>query len=228
MSESPMHGFRGDAVVPPPRPKGLTVCITREAGGRGEDIADTVGQRLGWQVYSRESLDHLVRDAEGRKELLADLAPDVVAWVDSRMQSLLQRSKLAANTSATETARLLYTIAARGEAVIVGRGAGFILPAETTLHVQIVAPQADRVAYLADWLRSTPDEAKVEVTARDVARIKFLKLFTDGDPDSPLGYDIVLNSARLGVEACATLIETAVRERHNDPSSYEFELPEMA
>ena len=65
MSESPLHGFRGDTQTPAPlpKPRGLTVAITREAGGRGSDIASAVGERLGWQVFNQETLDQLVNDA---------------------------------------------------------------------------------------------------------------------------------------------------------------------
>jgi hypothetical protein len=66
------------------------------------------------------------------------------------------------------------------------------------------------------------------MNARDDARRKLLALVTDADPADPLQYDLVLNSARLGVDVCVTLIERAVRERHLGDSSHEFELPEPA
>ena len=43
--------------------------------------------------------------------------------------------------------RLVLTVAARGDVVIVGRGAGYVLPAETTLHARVVAPFESRVSH---------------------------------------------------------------------------------
>lgn len=216
MSESPLHGFRGDTLTPTPpvKPRGLTVALTREAGGRGTDIARAVGERLGWQVFAQEALDHLVRDAAARDDLLADLPPGTIEWADVRLGVLLSSRKMIPSTLASDTARLLFALAARGEVVIIGRGAGFVLPPESTLHVRIIAPRGERIRYLGDWMRLSPAEAEVEVNARDEARDKFLQQLHDGDPHDPLLYDITLNSSRLGVEACTNIIVNAVNERH--------------
>jgi cytidylate kinase len=98
--------------------------------------------------------------------------------------------------------------------VIIGRGAGFVLPSESTLHVRIIAPRNERIRYLGDWMRLPPGEAEVEVNARDQARDQFLKQLHDGDPHDPLLYDITLNSSRLGVEACTEIVVNAVNDRH--------------
>ncbi len=45
---------------------------------------------------------------------------------------------------------LVESLAARGEAILVGRGAGYYLPPEMSLHVRIVAPLDDRIAHMAD------------------------------------------------------------------------------
>lgn len=227
MPDSPFHGYRGDTLtpIPPPKPRGITVAITREAGGRGSSIASAVGERLGWQVFTQESLDHLVRDSVARDELLTDLPAGAVEWADGKLGVLLAARQIVPSSLAADTARLLFALAARGEAVIVGRGAGFVLPASSTMHVRVVAPREERIAYLADWMRLTPAEAEVEVRVRDDARNKFLAQLIDGDPNDPLLYDMVLNSTRLGVEACATIIVNAVNDRHLDAADEEYMEP---
>jgi hypothetical protein len=77
----------------------------------------------------------------------------------------------------------MLTVAARGDAVLVGRGAGFVLPAESTVHVRIVAPLDERIAYMAQWLRLTKDEATEEVRTRDGRRAAFLS-----DPETYFDY----------------------------------------
>ena len=71
--------------------------------------------------------------------------------------------------------RVLLAVAARGDAVIVGRGAGFLLPAESTVHVRVIAPLERRVAYFAQSLRLSREEAAAEVRARDERRAEFLE-----------------------------------------------------
>ena len=56
-------------------------------------------------------------------------------------------------------------------------------------------------------------EDAAEVRSRDRKRAEFLAALTDGDPNDPTGYDLLVNSGRLGPEACAELIAQAVRAK---------------
>ena len=96
MSESPLHGYRGDTLTPPPpaKPRGVTVAITREAGGGGSSIAAAVAERLGWQVFSQESLDHLVRDSVARDDLLSDLPAGALEWADAKLVHPAERRQI--------------------------------------------------------------------------------------------------------------------------------------
>jgi cytidylate kinase len=213
----PLHGYRGDAVTPPPaaRPRGLTVAVSREAGARGESIARRAGRDLGWQVFDADALDHLGRDEAAREELLADLPAAVREWAAAEAATAVRRRRLDPASAAGVAVRLMVALAARGEVVLVGRGAGFLLPAASTLHVRVVAPRAERVAYLADWLRLAPAEAAAELADRDAKRDRFLAdVIGVADSADPCGYDLVLNSNRLGEEAAAAVIVQAVRHRH--------------
>jgi cytidylate kinase len=109
--------------------------------------------------------------------------------------------------------RLVLMVAARGDVVIVGRGAGFVLPPESTLHVRVVAPFEDRVSYLAQSLRLPREEAANEVRSRDERRAQFITQALFREPSDPTAYDVVVNSARLGVESAAQFVGWALRTK---------------
>lgn len=226
----PWHGFRGDSSGSEPlnRPKGLTVAISREAGARGWSIAQRVGRGLGWQVFDQDQFENLVRDDQARSELLAGLPSGAQAWADSELTRLGRERILAVGPAAAEVARLILTIAARGEAVLVGRGAGFLLPAESTLHVRVVAPLVERVGYMGQWLRLTKEEAAAEVHNRDRMRSTFLTQLLGRDPSDTIAYDLVLNSSRLGEESCADLIVRAARAKMATAEDGDPFLPDVA
>jgi len=217
-----MHGFRGEpSQLPMPvRPRGLTVCISREAGARGGSIARRVGEQLGWQVYNQEMLGYLSQNEVARQEVLADIPLAAHAWIDgqlARLSSVTGRS--AADWEAAELIRLIFGLAIRGEAIIVGRGAGALLPIETTLNVRIVAPVEQRVAYMSQWLRLPMDEASHEVASRDRVRAAWHTALANRELTDLSQYDLVLNAGRLGVAACAELIAEAVRGKHHPSES---------
>jgi len=213
--DSPRHGYRGLETPPPmmERPQGLTVALSREAGARGSSIADAVGRLLSWQVYPQEMLDFLAHDDAARGEMLKDLPEAAVQWAALQSARFQARRNLTDDHDAAATARLIFALAARGRAVVVGHGAGFILPKETTVHVRIVAPVDVRTAYLGQWLRLTDEEAEAEAASRDRRRAGFIRTMTDTPWDQPAAYDLILNSARLNLEAVAELIAHAVRRK---------------
>ena len=109
--------------------------------------------------------------------------------------------------------KLLLAVAARGDAVIVGRGAGFLLPVESTVHARVIAPFERRVAYFAQWLRLTREEAGAEVRARDERRAQYLMTTLGRNLADPTGYDVVVNADRLGIEGAAQFIAWAIRTK---------------
>jgi cytidylate kinase len=211
----PLHGFRGDA--PPAgkllKPRGLTVAVSREAGARGATVAQKVGELLGWQVFDQDLLDYLIQDDTARGRLFSDLPPGAREWADGHLAQLQRDRRLTADPETAEMVRLVLVVAARGDAVVVGRGAGYVLPAETTLHARVVAPFEARVSYLAQAMRLTREEAAAEVRARDEKRAQYVTRTLSRDPAELYSYDVVVNTARLGVEGAAQFVQWALRTK---------------
>jgi cytidylate kinase len=205
----PLHGYRGE---PTHReadrwPSGLTIALSREAGARGGSIAKRVGHKLGWQVVDQELLEFLTQDELAFQELPAAARE----WADERLDQLLRARVLSTEPGIVALARSVLLLGSQGEVILVGRGAGYLLPPAMTLHVRVVAPQADRVAYMSQWMRLSSEEAAEEVRRRDERRAEFLSTNIRQPANDPYTYDLILNSSRLGEEASAELIAQAAR-----------------
>jgi cytidylate kinase len=77
----------------------------------------------------------------------------------------------------------------------------------------VIAPFERRIAYFAQSMRLSREEAAIEVRARDRRRAEFLKRTLNRDPSDPTGYDVVINADRLGLEGAAQFIAWAVRTK---------------
>jgi cytidylate kinase len=213
---SPLHGFQGDRAVRPveePVPVALTVAVSREAGSRGSTIATRAGQKLGWQIYNQELLEYIAQEGAFRQNVSGDLPPTAARWVDERVETLLREQNLSQHPSIINLARIVLALGAQGEVVLIGRGAGSILPRASTLHVRIMAPLPDRVAYMSQWLRLTVEEAAAQVRERDERRESFIATHFHRQPGDLYQYDLLLNSSLLGEELCADLIVQAARAK---------------
>jgi hypothetical protein len=215
--ESPLHGFQGDRAPPPPStgvPAALTVALSREAGARGGTIARRAGRKLGWQVYDQELLEYMSQDPTVIQGMVGALKPDGTAWIEEQMERLLRADSVSQHPSVVNLARVVLTLGAQGGVVLIGRGAGCILPRASTLHVRIVAALEDRIAYMAQWLRLTAEEAAERVRLRDDRRGEFVEKHFQRQSGDVYQYDLLLNSGQLGEDTCAELIARATVARN--------------
>jgi cytidylate kinase len=211
---SPQHGYRGDRGQGQPfLPAGLTIALSREAGSRGTTIAQLAGEKLGWQVYTQEMLEYLAQAETARQEITETLTAGMAHWVEERMEQLHRKPPGDWSPALFEMARLILSLGAGGEVVLIGRGAGCILPRHSTLHVRVIAQDQDRVAYMAQWLRLTPEEAADQMRARDLRRADYLRSHFHRDASDVYQFDLLLNSTLLGVELSAELLVQAARAK---------------
>jgi cytidylate kinase len=212
---SPLHGYRGPREGSPVEriPAGLTIAISREAGSRGATIAKRAGEKLGWDIYTQELVDYIVQHADARQELEEKLPVGALAWVEGQMSNLTANQHLSRIPAIQDLSRLVMMLGAQGNLILLGRGGGFVLPQSTTLHVRLVAPLADRVAYMSQWLRLTEEEAADQVRKRDQRRTEFLSSHFHRTPNDVHVYDMVLNTSLLGEERCSDLIAAAAKAK---------------
>jgi cytidylate kinase len=94
-----------------------------------------------------------------------------------------------------------------GRAVIVGRGANFILPPEKRFAIRVIAPEEIRVKNVAFRFGVSLAEAKKRIKNRETKRKTFIKNTFHKDISDVGFYDLILNTARLDLQAA---VETAV------------------
>jgi cytidylate kinase len=208
----PLHGFQGDRGPTPASqlmPPGLVVAVSREAGARGATIARRVGKQLGWQVYDQELLDYISREGPYQDEATMPLPPAAARWAVDGATRCVATGRCSAEPAVVDLVRAVYGIAAGGNVVILGRGAGWLLPRASTLHVRVVAPIADRIAFLSQWLRLPLEDAAERLRLYDSRRRAFLEACFHAQTDNSHTYDLVLNSSFLGEDGCVELIARA-------------------
>src|SRR5581483_6141471 len=111
------------------------------------------------------------------------------AWVEAQFQQLLREQNISQHPSIQNLARVVLALGSQGEAVLIGRGAGFILPRGSTLHVRMIAPLEERIAYMSEWLRLTRDEAAAQVRTNDARRGEYIPTHFHRNPDEAYHYD---------------------------------------
>jgi cytidylate kinase len=196
----------------------FTIALSREAGIPGTSVAREVGNRLGWQVYDHELLERIAQEMHVRTALLESVDERHQSWLLEALQGfpgVPNKSEWRVLVSESAYVRhLVETVLAlgiHGQCVIVGRGAAFLLPAETTLRVRLVAPVKERIAMLRRRLALSEEEASHRVQTVGRERHDFVQDHFQKDPTDATHYDLVLNAGRLPVAAAVGLIIEALR-----------------
>jgi cytidylate kinase len=192
--------------VPP-----ITIAISRQAGSRGADIARAVGARLGWPVYDHELLSRIAAEKGLNERLLHSFDERCPHWLQDILDGFSTEYRPTEHTYLKQLVKLVASLGEVGHCVIVGRGAGHVLPAETTLRVRVVAPRAMRVAKTEKWLGVQRAEAERWVDRTDAERTRFIVEHFNKNPDDALLYDVILNSGRYSLEECTDLIVQAAK-----------------
>ncbi len=102
------------------------------------------------------------------------------------------------------------TIGKHGRALIVGRGANFILPPDDCFRVRVISPQRVRVQNIVKSFNILENEAKRRVIRTESDRRAFIRKYFNAEIADPVNYDMVINTGTVGVNNAVTAIAAFV------------------
>ena len=198
------------------------VTVAREFASGGETIARMVAENLGWNLLDGALLGAVARTADVDTEIAGRCDEHVDSWWHRFNRGGLWSAAMMAgvfpgdvqffdaDTMATFTQRFIVKAAARGDCVIVGRGAQCVLQdQEEVFHVFIYAPWSDRVGRVRARAQASLDVEKV-ISVTDHERASYLRTYYGCDWKDPLLYHMMIN-AQIGTGIAARMIVDAVQ-----------------
>jgi len=180
---------------------GPVVTISRMAGCCARDLAAALARRLGVQVWGRELVDLIATDKGLRHELVSRLEQGESSQSEAWMQGMLSGRMFLRTDYVVALAQTLKALADSGGAVVVGRGAGFILGDRAQLRLRLVADDASRIATIQDEYEVDRAEAVRRLNELDTRREEYIRAYFGCDVRDVHHYDLVVNSARVPASA---------------------------
>ena len=93
------------------------------------------------------------------------------------------------------------TIGKHGNAVIIGRGANFILPKERMFRVRVIAPLELRIQNVMQEYGTSEEETKRRVLRTESNRHAFIRKYFNAGIADPENYDFLINTGTLKLDA---------------------------
>ena len=191
---------------------GPVITITREPGCGGRRIAQVLAKELGLVLYDGELVEEIAKDAHVSEQVVATLDEKVRSELDDWLSGFAGGPNLSFNQYVRCLRRVLFAIAAHGNAVILGRGANFLIPAERkTLGLCLVAPVAVREQNVAQELKCSIEEARKYIARVARERRLLVERVGHADIDDAANYHLVINTALVSDENLVRIVNEIVR-----------------
>jgi cytidylate kinase len=183
-----------------------TITVEREYGSGGALIARRLAEHLGWKLWDEELTAEIAR--------IAKVDHKAARLCDERMDPLIYRlfrvfargsyeralpvegvpSRFDADQMVAMLQEVIEDVASRGNCVIVGRGAPYILRNHAdAFHVFIYAPRDEKIRRIKT-LGKTEKEAAQLVAEVDAERASFIRHYFSAEWPCRALYNAMINS----------------------------------
>ena len=187
------------------------ITLSMEPGSGGCFVAQKVAANLDFDYFHRDIVQGIAKSAHSSEQMINALERERLSGVEDFISSVIREKYLYPGTYQRHLMKVVSAIAKHGKAVIVGRGANFILPPEKRLSVRIIAPREDRIRNVCRQFNVKEDKARRRVLRRESARRAFVRQTFHVDISDPAHYDMVLNTGKMGIDNAVAAIVGAVR-----------------
>ena len=195
----------------------ITICV--EAGSGGSIVAQGVADNLGFDLFHHEIIQAIAESGKIDPAILESMEKERPAGVQDFIASLLNDRYLWPGVYLDHLKKVVHAISERGGAVIVGRGANFILSPANIISVRVVAPLEVRIKNVTRAFHVLDEEAKRRILNRDSRRSTFVKRSFNHNIDDGVHYDLIANTGRLSIEEAVASICTFWCRRHLMPET---------
>lgn len=206
----------------------LVITIGRQYGSAGIDIGQKIAEALDIPFYDKELVELAAQKS--------NLCPDALKKADERATNSFLYS-IAHGTMSMHglhtpapydmpindklfiaQSEVIKEIAQKGDCVIVGRSADYVLRNVEGVEVLSIFLYGDldyRVERVVENLGLSPAKARELVIKTDKHRRSYYEYYTSNDWGIMGNYDLCLNTAALGIDPAANMVISYVKEKYN-------------
>ena len=208
------------------------ITISRMYGSGGSEVAALVASELGWQLLDNVLVDAVAErlgvpaaEVEEREERVATLVERLAASLALSAPEIMPGPATATLPPSEErliavTERIIHEACARGNVVLVGRGAQSMLAARSdVIHAYCYAPPAALAARTAQRYGVSLKDAARQVEEHNRQREQYVRKHWKRSWSAFENYHLCLNTDWLGLDGTAEMIVRLAREKFGPASS---------
>jgi cytidylate kinase len=186
------------------------ITVSTEPGSGGTIVAREVAERLGFDYFHKGIIEGIAKSAKIRTSVIETLEKERLSGIEDFISSLIKEHYIWPGIYMEHLLKVVSTIGKHGRAVIVGRGANFILPPQERFSVRVMAPLEIRIQNIAHHYATSEKNASRRVIRRESRRRAFIRQSFNADISDPHNYDLTINTGKIGTGPAVEAIIGAV------------------
>ena len=190
---------------------GPVVTISRRMGSGARIVAEKLAADLGWSLWDREVLDAMAENADVSKRVVESFDEKAMSEFEVFARSVMGDHELGGFMYMRHLARAAAAIAKLGNAIILGRGANFLLP--DALNIRIDAGDKRRIENMVTYEKLTPKEAGLKIVESDRERWEFLVRAFGKERVETCHYDLTICMDHFSPADAVEIIKSAINVR---------------
>ena len=188
------------------------ITIGREFGSGGHEVGRRLAAELGYKLYDKELLKMMAQESNISEKVLEDYdEKNTGSLLYSIMMDVYPSMNYVGNTLQRQIYQAQYDtirrIGEKGDCVIVGRGADYILrdlPHLTSVFIR--ASEEFRIGRVAEYEHVSPQKAKELITKADKKRSSYYNFQTEKKWGHVSSYNLALDASDIGIDGCVNVI----------------------
>ena len=185
------------------------ITISREYGSGGKYIGELVAKKLGIPFYDKEIMEKIAEETGFVHEFvekLAEYAPSKSIFAYAFVGRNPAGESMEDYIYAAQR-KIILELAEKGDCVIVGRSADYILKGKhETVDVFVRGDTAAKKERICKFHGVMPSDAEKIMRDTDKKRAINYKYYTGETWGDVKNYTLTLNSTQIGIENCADII----------------------
>lgn len=194
----------------------LIIALNREYGSGGKEVAEKLSKRLGIQAYDEDIAELAAKHSGIRKDYFekVDEKPTdsflyMLAMNTFTMNTSINPfdNTLSSDKLFNKQAEVIQEIADKGDAIIVGRCAGYILREEPKcIRIYLCADKEFRVKRIMESDHLDEKEAMKKIHSMDKKRDSYFGYYAGQDWKACNTYDLTICTNAIGIDKAVDLI----------------------
>lgn len=193
-----------------------TICISRKIGVGALEIADLVGEMIGYKVVDRQVLEHMASEGNLSEKTIALFDGRYPGKMKELSAMLFAEKSFIKSDYARQLAKSVIALANMEPTIFVGRGTHLLLPRERVMAVRILSSNEFRIKRVAKLMSVSEAQAEKQMTLVDKEQREFFKTMYGKKDAAPYEFDLVINMDFLvDPQKAARIISYAFKEKFN-------------